>query len=156
MLQLFFYSIFFENFFRFTFLIHFGTIKKNMQDNILEKVEISLSIANSYLHMNHLIESQIDGLIIVCCLLDTYIKNWKLIFQISSHNLVIMILVGNYWQFVTFFMNRTYTWFFPGIRKHTLINTTVKNDCKWLHNSRITYLQHSNGNIIMIIGLTDI
>ena len=27
------------------------------------------------LHMNHLIESQIDGLTIVCCLLDTYKKN---------------------------------------------------------------------------------
>ena len=29
------------------------------------------------LHMSHLIKNQIDGLIMVYCLLDTYIKNWK-------------------------------------------------------------------------------
>ena len=37
-----------------------------------------------------------------------------------------------------------------------MINTTVKNDCKWFHNSIITYLQYSNRNIIMIVDLNDI
>ena len=53
-------------------------------------------------------------------------------------------------RLLPFFMDRT------DIRKHTLINTTVKNGCKWFHNSKIIYLEHSNGNIIMTVGLIDI
>lgn len=61
---------------------------------------IYVQLTKADLHMSHLIKNQIDGLIMVCCLLDTYIKNWKLVFQISFHRLVIMTLLGNYWQFV--------------------------------------------------------
>ena len=34
-----------------------------------------VQLTKADLHMNLLIESQIDGLIMVCCLLDTHIKN---------------------------------------------------------------------------------
>ena len=34
-----------------------------------------VQLTKADLHMSHLIESQIDGLIMVCCLLDTHIKN---------------------------------------------------------------------------------
>ena len=36
-----------------------------------------VQLTKADLHMSHLIESQIDVLIMVCWLLDTYIKNWK-------------------------------------------------------------------------------
>ena len=43
--------------------------------------------------------------------------------------------------FVTFLVNRTCIW------KRTLIKTTVENDCKWFHESKITYFEQPDRGI---------
>ena len=59
--------------------------------------------------MSHLIEKQIDELKVVCALQDIIVvKNWRLVFQIYSHNFVAVILVRDFfheWNMYLIFSN---------------------------------------------------
>ena len=96
--------------------------------------------------MSHWIEKQIDELKVVCALQDIIVvKNWRLVFQIYSHNFVAVILVRDFfheWNMYLIFWK--YTW----------VDTILKQNWELFHNTWVKPFQHLDDYVIISMCLT--